>query len=276
MTKWCFLLPVVLVFAGVRAAPAVAATTGLPKFLQKELFLQSALSSRYGSVTVLRILPGPPGLTAALVSASGRKGIVWIIGNDAAVAVGDVWDAKGENLTRQMAIRAGLIEKPLAPAAVAAAAASLDTFMIGSKGPELTVFLDPNCIFCHEFYQKAQLLIRDGRLHLRVVLVGFVKPTSAAKAAAILMHRDPARALTEDEAKFDVTTEEGGISPVSAPPPAIKRAVEANTLLLSHTGDEATPTLLFQGAAGHWRIIHHLPAGGLAPILEQMSRSSNK
>ena len=259
------LLSTAMLLVPLQAAQAAAAPAVSPKFLQKVLHLN-------GPVTILQTRPGPAGLTAALISTGGRKGIVWIVGNDSAVAVGDVRSAKGEDLTKQMAIRMGLVPKPIKPAAVAKAVSGLDTFMVGSKGAEITVFVDPNCIFCHELYLHAQPLVRAGTLRLRVVMVGFLKPSSLAKAAAILMRSDHAQALASDETTFDVTHEEGGIKPAKAIPPAIKQAIHANNRLLLRSGEEATPTLLYQDNEGHWQIMHHLPDHGFAPILAQMKK----
>ena len=239
------------------AAPASQAVPGL---------LRQALH-RYGAVSLLRTEPGPHGLTAALVSAGGQKAIVWILGGGRAVAVGDVWDAEGHNLTRDMAIRMGLLPRPLAPAAVAAAVAQHKTLLLGTKGPEVTLFLDPSCIFCHQLYEEAVPLIDQGRLQLRVVMVGFLKPTSFARAAAILMAADPAHALASDEQGFNVTAEEGGVAPAEHIPTAVREAVAANTKLLAASGAEATPTLLFRDRAGAWQLMHHVPPEGIAAWL---------
>ncbi|MGC8468344.1 MAG: thiol:disulfide interchange protein DsbG [Acetobacteraceae bacterium] len=259
-----------LLSLGVLAAaprhPAAAATAPAASSV-----LQRALR-RYGHATLLKTLPGPPGMTAALVAVGGQKAVVWMIGtgDTATVAVGDVWDSKGRNLTRAMAIRMGLLPRPLPPATVAARLAHAKTFVLGSGGPEIIVFFDPNCIFCHRLYLAAQPLLAAGRLRLRVVLVGFLKPSSAGRAAAILMASDPARALARDERRFDVAAEEGGIAPASAVPAAIAAAVGANTKLLAASGLEATPTLLFRDHAGVWQIIHHAPARGLDHLVASL------
>lgn len=142
-----------------------------------------------------------------------------------------------------------------------------DTFLVGSRGPELTAFMDPNCIWCHRFYEKAMPLVRAGKLHLRVALVGFLKPTSAAKAAAILAARHPAQALAFNESHFNVITEEGGIRPDYQAPLSIRRAVSDNTQLLAQTGEEATPTLLYYTKAKQWHLQHGLGLHGLHNIL---------
>ena len=142
-----------------------------------------------------------------------------------------------------------------------------DTFLVGNRGPELTAFMDPNCIWCHRFYEKAMPLVRAGKLHLRVALVGYLKPTSAAKAAAILAAKNPAQALAFDESHFNVITEEGGIRPDYQAPLAIRRAVSDNTQLLAETGEEATPTLLYYTKAKRWHLQHGLGLLGLHNIL---------
>ena len=246
--------------ASAATAPAISTT-----FLQKALHMS-------GPIKILKTEPGPAGLTAALISVGGNKGIVWVIGNDSAVVLGDVRDAKGENLTKQMAIRMGLMPKPIKPAAVAKAVTGLNTFVIGSKGPEITAFFDPNCIYCHEIYKQAQPLLKSGKLRLRIVMVGFLKPTSFAKSAAILMQSDRAQALATDETKFDVKHEEGGIEPAKTIPSEIKQDVEANTHVLAQSGDEATPTLLYQDGAGQWQVLHGMPDHGFKGVLADMMK----
>ena len=246
--------------ASAATAPAISTT-----FLQKALHMS-------GPIKILKTEPGPAGLTAALISVGDNKGIVWVIGNDSAVVLGDVRDAKGENLTKQMAIRMGLMPKPIKPAAVAKAVTGLNTFVIGSKGPEITAFVDPNCIFCHKLYDQAQPLLKAGKLRLRIVMAGFLKPTSVAKAAAILMQADHAQALATDETKFDVKHEEGGIEPAKAIPSAIKRDIKANTHLLAESGQEATPTLLYQNGAGQWQVVHGMPDHGFKAVLAEMKK----
>jgi thiol:disulfide interchange protein DsbG len=115
-------------------------------------------------------------------------------------------------------------------------------------------------------------LLQAGKLRLRVVMVGFLKPSSFGKAAAILMQSDHAQALATDEKKFDVKNEEGGIEPAKTIPPKIKQAIEANTHLLAQSGNEATPTLLYQNADGQWQVVHGLPAHAFKSILAEMKK----
>ncbi|OCX88449.1 hypothetical protein A6M27_07575 [Acidithiobacillus thiooxidans] len=161
--------------------------------------------------------------------------------------------------------------KALPPSAIAAAITHAHTFLVGHQGPELTAFMDPNCIWCHRLYEKALPIIGAEKLRLRVVLVGFLKPSSPAKAASILMANNPAKALAYDESHFNTQTEEGGIRPALNPPPLIRRAVRNNTQLLIRTGEEATPTLLYRNKHGQWELQHGLGSHGLHKIMEIIS-----
>ena len=241
-----------------------AATSVSAVFLQKALRLPS-------TVTIVHTQSGPDGLTAALISVEGRKGIVWIVGKDDAVIPGAVVHAKGQNLSQEMAMRMGLVPKPMIPAAIAADVKHEDTFLVGHKGPELTVFMDPNCFYCHKFYEHALPLVHAGKLHLRVVLVGFLKPTSPAKAAAVLMAKHPALALAFNESHFNVAQEEGGIHPAVSPPAPFRQAVIRNTQLLIRTGEEATPTLLYFDKQDQWKMQHGLGPHGLQKIMASIA-----
>lgn len=173
--------------------------------------------------------------------------------------------ATASSIRTQMAFNKS--PEAMQPKIIAVEVAHADTFLVGHRGPELTAFMDPNCIWCHRFYEKALPLIHAGKLHLRVVLVGFLKSTSAAKAAAVLMAKHPAQALALDESRFNVVTEEGGIHPASAAPASIRASVHHNTQILIHTGEEATPTLLYVTQQDQWVLQHGLGRSGLSKIM---------
>ncbi|WP_077274197.1 thiol:disulfide interchange protein DsbG, partial [Acidithiobacillus thiooxidans] len=72
----------------------------------------------------------------------------------------------------------------------------------------LYTFEDPNCIFCHLTDIELAPYIKAG-LQVRLVPVGFLKKSSAGKAAAILQSANPAKAWMADEASFNEAQEEG-------------------------------------------------------------------
>ena len=180
----------------------------------------------------------------------------------------------GVNYTEQALIAMGLQKKPEAPSAVATAVAhGAKTFMVGNNGPIIDVFFDPNCIYCHKLYERALPLIKAGKLQMRVTMVGFLKPSSADKAAAILLTKDPAKALAYNEAHFVKSTEEGGIKPITKQQPATTAAVGSNTGILIKTGQEATPAIVFCDKAGDFKMIHGIP-GNEGKFLNHLATSA--
>ncbi|EGQ61689.1 thiol:disulfide interchange protein DsbG, putative, partial [Acidithiobacillus sp. GGI-221] len=118
-------------------------------------------------------------------------------------------------------------------------------FTVGHAGPLMVVFMDPNCIYCHKFWDEAQADIRAGKLRLKVIPVGFLKPTSLAKATTILQAVDPALAWGHNERRFQKNIEEGGEKPAAHLDIKAMADVRANTALLGSTGKMATPTLVY-------------------------------
>ncbi|WP_373769742.1 thiol:disulfide interchange protein DsbG, partial [Delftia acidovorans] len=47
-------------------------------------------------------------------------------------------------------------------------------------------FTDPNCKYCHKFWEAARPWVDAGKVQLRHILVGVIRDDSPAKAAAIL------------------------------------------------------------------------------------------
>lgn len=129
----------------------------------------------------------------------------------------------------------------------------------GSKAPIITAFIDPNCIWCHELVKKIEPTVASGAIRVRVVLVGFLKSDSQAKAATILAAKDPAQALLEDEHGFDTKTESGGITPMANPPADLLKAVSANNSFMGSISDKGTPMMLFCNQSKQVQLVEGLP-----------------
>ena len=236
-----------------------------------------------GTVTVINTFQGPDGMVAIegisnkiLPNGQRRKLFAWMTpGGGAVIPVpAPLLSETGVNYTEQALIAMGLQKKPEAPSAVATAVAhGAKTFMVGNNGPIIDVFFDPNCIYCHKLYERALPLIQAGKLQMRVTMVGFLKPSSADKAAAILLTKDPAKALAYNEAHFVKSTEEGGIKPITKQQPATTAAVGSNTGILIKTGQEATPAIVFCDKAGDFKMIHGIP-GNEGKFLNHLATSA--
>lgn len=62
------------------------------------------------------------------------------------------------------------------------------------------MFADPFCPYCKQFWQQARPWVESGKVQLRTLLVGVIKPESPATAAAILAAKDPAKTRHDYEA----------------------------------------------------------------------------
>ncbi|MDX5935559.1 thioredoxin fold domain-containing protein [Acidithiobacillus thiooxidans] len=229
-------LSTALVIGGVVAVSAQAAVPDYGPLIQK-------LSHQ--RLHLVKTLPtGIHGLTALLAETStGQKNLAF--GLDGKYLIpGPVIAANGKMLNTEMAEKLGLVPKPLPVAQVLNQAVAAPGFVLGHGGPMVAAFMDPNCIFCHKFYEAVLPELKAGKLRIKVVPVAFLKPSSLPKAVAILSAKDPAKAWAFDEAHFNVHTEEGGITPAkNLKVPATAR-IEANTHLLARTGEIATPTVM--------------------------------
>ncbi|NIY46488.1 thiol:disulfide interchange protein DsbG [Cedecea colo] len=108
------------------------------------------------------------------------------------------------------------------------------------------VFADPYCPYCTQFWQKAQPWLKSGKVQLRVLMVGMLRPDSAQKAAAIMMAEDPAKTLADYENSL-------GKMALKAPTtitPQITEALKNNLALMDELGGSATPSIYYLNKEG--------------------------
>lgn len=160
-----------------------------------------------------------------------------------------------------------------------------DGFVLGSpKAPQLTAFLDPNCSVCHRFYEELQPLIRAGKVSVRVLMVGVIRPSSAGKAAHIVSplvipatHETAQQLLASSEGGFQKGSVGGHISPLSNPA-AIAVVDDHNALLERLTarysgfprGRLETPVLVVTQHGVH-RIIFGAPPKGAVALIGDLA-----
>lgn len=270
MIKKLLVLPAIFVL--LVAGPAVAApqpsgiTHSLPPLLRS--------LSKTGKIKIIRSFPTKKsGLTGYVINDQGRDELIFADGEY--LLIGRLISPQGDDLTALY--RQRYVPKPDLTAIVRKLQKNSHLIIQGPEhAPILYVFADPNCIFCHRFYQMAEPAVRAGRLQLRWVLVGFLKPSSEDRAVAILSSRNPARALEKNESHFNVKKEEGGIPLDKSPAKHIRHDLRVNFADMQATGSEGTPTILYQTTAGKWAIRVGLPAKGwLKTYLNKKSRRAD-
>lgn len=210
-----------------------------------------ALQDRLGFSVVKSFETPAPGVSGYVVKmADGKTGVVYGIGDY--VLSGTLLDAKGNDLTRQYT--ATQLPKPDYGAMAQALAQDPHLVSEGGEGaPEIYVFADPNCIFCHKFWKQTRDWVADGKVQLHWVMVGFLKPSSLGYSAAIMAAEDRAAALRTFEENFGQNSKGAGISELDPIPPELKAALEKHLSQMAAMDFSGTPGLLFKGIDGQWR-----------------------
>lgn len=205
---------------------------------------------RQQGATIGEAFEAPGGLTGYIITLRGRPMTVYTTENGQHAVVGTLIDGQGRNLSRRRIEAAR--NQPLDPSVWSRLAES--TWIAdGSAGAERTVyvFTDPNCPYCHGFWESARPWVQAGDVQLRHIMIGVLKPDSGPKAATLLAADNPAEALTAHERAYA----EGGVTPAEDLPEDAREAVERNNALMRDLGYYATPTILYRDADGNIR--HH-------------------
>jgi len=112
----------------------------------------------------------------------------------------------------------------------------------GSHGnepvPVIDAFVDPNCLFCHRWFEQEKPLVQKGRVAFRIIPVGALKPSSPIRAAEILSAPDPLALWIKNENGFKSSTETGGIPLTLTRQPKMEKAVAVNTAILYHIDNQ--------------------------------------
>lgn len=168
------------------------------------------------------------------------------------------------------------------PASATMALENAAAIVEGASGKDVRstiyVFTDPNCIFCHYAWEALQPYEATG-LQVHWIPLGFLKPDSLGKAAALLQSQDGATLMRVLETKFSEKSESGGIAPLRDIPFATQMKINGNTQLFKKLGFDGTPTIIYMTSNGRWADLSGLPSlKSLPDILhlpEQPENESN-
>ncbi|MBC8737292.1 thiol:disulfide interchange protein DsbG [Paraburkholderia sp. UCT31] len=218
-------------------AQAAPAASGVPKALS--LVTQAGMK-------IERPFPAPAGLTGWVLSKGGQYSIVYTTADGKYVLAGALIDEAGKNLTADHNAQ----YVPKVDYGQYWSQLEKSTYIAeGAKNPKTVVyaFMDPDCIFCHLTWKAFQSYEKAG-LQVRWLPMGFLKPDSAGKAAALLTSAHPDAALAEHEHKFQPQTESGGIEPMATIPADIQAKLDANQKLMATMGFNGTPAIVYKDA----------------------------
>jgi thiol:disulfide interchange protein DsbG len=140
-----------------------------------------------------------------------------------------------------------------------------------AKAPrEIYVFTDPNCPYCNKLWADARPWVEAGKVQLRHILVGVIRPDSAGKAAAVLTSKDPAAALAAHSKLHGsgrVQPVDGkGLQPMKNIPANIRTQLANNQHAMNQLGLSATPALVWKDAQGQVHTLTGAPEGKLTEV----------
>lgn len=196
---------------------------------------------------------------------AGMRGFAGVAGDnpvavyvmaDGTAIVGTRVNKQGEPLDEETLQH--LVAKPIAEQTWAQLESA--TWVLDGKAnaPRIVyTFSDPNCPYCHRFWEAARPWVDSGKVQIRHLLVGIIKADSASKAAAILEAPDPSAALQENERNAS----QGGIQPAANVSASVRNTLAANQLLMMSQGFRGTPGILFLDEKGSLQKINGMPQG---------------
>lgn len=198
----------------------------------------------------------PNGLTGYAARYQGRSIAVYLTPDREHAVIGTLIDAQGRDLSSQPLQR--LVGQQQYQD-IWPKLEDSDWVADGSDQAERVIYMftDPNCPYCHQFWQAARPWVKAGRVQIRHVLVGILKPSSQAKAAAILSADDPSVALARGERNYD----SGGVAPLKNVSDAQAEKVNANSQLMQSFGLFATPAIVYHDSDGAVAVKQGLPRG---------------
>lgn len=125
------------------------------------------------------------------------------------------------------------------------------------------VITDPNCVWCHRFWEASRPWVDAGKVQVRHILVGIIKPSSAGKAAAILAAPDKSAALTLHE--LNVTR--GGIAAASVVSELARNALADNLQLMKDFGFSGTPAIVYTNSKGNVAAMAGFPGDRMEVVM---------
>jgi thiol:disulfide interchange protein DsbG len=205
-------------------------------------------------ITIIKSFDAPGGMKGYLGKYQDMGVTIYVTPDGKHAISGYMYDEKGANVSEQM------IQKEIyAPAGreLWSQMEKAHWILNGKKSAPrvIYVFADPFCPYCKQFWQQARPWVESGKVQLRTLMVGVIRPDSPATAAAILTSKDPAKTWHDYE-------QSGGKLPLNVPasvPPAQMEILNTNQKLMDSLGANATPAIYYLNADNELQQVVGLP-----------------
>jgi thiol:disulfide interchange protein DsbG len=214
----------------------------------------------HGQVKIGESFPAVNDMSGYIISAKqgpGQPMIVYVSNDGSYALFGNIVSADGTNLSQQYT------QKYITSKMAIKAYQDIHKVHYITQGKDsaphkMYIIMDPNCSYCHLLYMDLNKYVKSGKLQIRWIPVGFLRPNSKGKSAAILAGKDNATNLKElikDETSFDMKTEQGGAKELDkssknlSTQKAFKEVAENNSFWQNH-GFNGTPVILYKNLKG--------------------------
>lgn len=187
----------------------------------------------------------PGGLTGYAMQFQGQGTTVYLTPDKQHAIMGNMVDSGGKNLSDALVER--FVYGPMAKEMWRTLGQQRWIIAGNRHAPRIVyVFADPYCPYCTAFWEQAQPWLTSGKVQLRVLLVGMLRPDSEQKAAAILMTKDPGRALAE----YENSKGKVALTIPKEIPADIKQDLKDSLELMDKLGGNATPSIYYLNPEG--------------------------
>ena len=204
----------------------------------------------------------PSGLRGFAGVAGQQPVAVYATADGEHAVVGTLVNARGEDIGAAALQR--LVAEPISKRTWAQLEAS--HWVADGKADAARViytFSDPNCPFCNRFWSAARPWVDSGKVQLRHIIVGVIRPDSANKAASIFTAASPSEALARNERAYAT----GGIAPAATVSDQVRDKLESNEKLMTALGFQGTPAILFHDVKGLVQRRAGMPTAADLPVV---------
>lgn len=214
--------------------------TLLPLTLHAEELPAPVKAIEKQGITIIKSFDAPGGMKGYLGKYQEMGVTIYVTPDGKHAVSGYMYDEAGTNLSERL-----IAKEIYAPAGreLWKRMEKADWLLDGKKeAPRVVyVFADPYCPYCKQFWERARPWVESGKVQLRTLLVGVIKPESPAAAAAILSAKDPAQ-------RWNAFEKSNGKLTLALPktvPPAITKTLNINQKIMDDLGANATPAIYY-------------------------------
>lgn len=226
----------------------------LPLFAYAEDLPAPVKAIEKQGITIIKPFDAPAGMKGYLGKYQDMGVAIYVTPDGKHAISGYMYDEKGQNLSEQ------LFQKEIYTPAGQDMWKRMEKSGWLQEGKKdapviLYVFADPFCPYCKQFWQQARPWVDAGKVQLRTLLVGVIKPESPETAAAILASGDPAKTWHD----YEQSAGKMKLTLPATPSASAMRTLNENQKLMDDLGANVTPAIYYMNKEGQLQQVVGLP-----------------